>query len=48
VIGGSVAGLLTARVLSDHFEQVTVLDRDQITDDTEYRNGVPQGRHLHV
>jgi 2-polyprenyl-6-methoxyphenol hydroxylase-like FAD-dependent oxidoreductase len=47
VIGGSMAGLLAARVLSDHFERVTVIDRDQIPDDAAYRSGVPQGRHLH-
>ncbi|MCW5850007.1 MAG: hypothetical protein KIT87_07975 [Anaerolineae bacterium] len=28
VIGGSVAGLLAARVLADHFERVTVVKRD--------------------
>jgi 2-polyprenyl-6-methoxyphenol hydroxylase-like FAD-dependent oxidoreductase len=26
IIGGSMAGLLAARVLSNHFEQVTILD----------------------
>src|SRR5579884_583202 len=47
VIGGSMAGLLAARVLSDHFEQVTVIERDRLTDDAEARKGVPQGRHVH-
>ena len=47
VIGGSMAGLLAARVLSDHFEQVTMIERDQLTGDTEPRKGVPQGRHVH-
>ena len=28
VIGGSIAGLWTARVLADHFDRVTVIDRD--------------------
>ena len=32
VIGGSIAGLMAARVLSDFFEQVTVLERDAIAD----------------
>ena len=32
VIGSSLAGLWTARVLSDHFAQVTVLERDQLPD----------------
>jgi phytoene dehydrogenase-like protein len=29
VIGGSMAGLLAARVLADYFEQVTILERDR-------------------
>jgi len=31
VIGGSMAGLLAARVLSDHFAQVTIIERDRLT-----------------
>jgi 2-polyprenyl-6-methoxyphenol hydroxylase-like FAD-dependent oxidoreductase len=42
-----MAGLLAARVLSDHFEQVTVIERDRLTGETEPRKGVPQGRHVH-
>jgi hypothetical protein len=30
VIGGSLAGLMTARVLADHFDTVTILERDCI------------------
>ena len=48
VIGGSMAGLLAARVLSDHFVQVTIIERDRLTGDTEPRKGVPQGRHVHA
>ncbi len=44
VIGGSMAGLLAAHVLSDHFEQVTLIERDRLTGDAEARKGVPQGR----
>lgn len=47
VIGGSMAGLLTARVLSNHFTQVTLLERDEIRDQPEARKGQPQTRHLH-
>jgi flavin-dependent dehydrogenase len=47
VIGGSIAGLLAARVLSDHFDQVTIIERDQLPNEGAYRAGVPQGRHLH-
>ncbi len=47
VIGESMAGLLAARVLSDHFEQVTLIERDRLTRDAEPRKGVPQGKHVH-
>jgi 2-polyprenyl-6-methoxyphenol hydroxylase-like FAD-dependent oxidoreductase len=48
VIGASMAGLLAARVLSDHFEQVTLIERDRLTAEAEPRKGVPQGRHVHT
>jgi 2-polyprenyl-6-methoxyphenol hydroxylase-like FAD-dependent oxidoreductase len=48
VIGGSMAGLLAARVLSDHFAHVTMIERDQLINDAEPRKGVPQGRHVHA
>src|SRR5258707_11700946 len=48
VIGASMAGLLAARVLSDHFEQVTIIERDRLSDQVEPRKGVPQGRHVHL
>lgn len=48
VIGGSMAGLLAARALADHFAQVTVLDRDTFPDGPVPRKGVPQARHVHV
>lgn len=47
VIGAGMAGLLTARVLADHFEQVTIIERDQLPVGPEHRAGVPQGRHVH-
>ena len=48
VIGGSVAGLCAARVLADHFDRVTVLDRDVFPTEAAHRKGVPQSRHPHV
>lgn len=47
VIGGSMGGLLAARVLSEHFARVTVLDRDAFPNAPEHRSGVPQSRHAH-
>ena len=48
VIGASMAGLLAARILSDYFELVTVVERDQLPTNAEARKGVPQGRHVHL
>jgi 2-polyprenyl-6-methoxyphenol hydroxylase-like FAD-dependent oxidoreductase len=48
VIGGSVAGLLAARVLADHFDRVTVVERDHYPAGPEPRKGVPQARHVHI
>ena len=47
VIGGSMAGLMTARVLADHFDAVTVLERDHVDDRPAPRQSIPQGSHLH-
>ncbi|MET8255067.1 FAD-dependent monooxygenase [Micromonospora sp. NPDC005197] len=47
VVGGSVAGLLAARVLSDHAESVVLLDRDD-PQVSGARPGVPQGTQLHA
>ena len=48
VIGGSITGLVTARVLADHFARVTIVERDRFPDQPEFRKGVPQSRHLHA
>src|SRR5215472_5431816 len=47
VLGGSMAGLLAARVLSDHFGRVSLIERDALPELAEQRRGVPQGRHTH-
>jgi 2-polyprenyl-6-methoxyphenol hydroxylase-like FAD-dependent oxidoreductase len=47
VIGASMGGLLAARVLADHYEQVTVLERDHFPALGHNRKGVPQGQHAH-
>lgn len=48
VVGASLAGLLVARVLVDHFDQVTLLERDVFPAAGANRKGVPQGQHIHV
>jgi 2-polyprenyl-6-methoxyphenol hydroxylase-like FAD-dependent oxidoreductase len=47
VVGASISGLLTARVLSDVYDQVTLVDRDVMPAGPGIRRGVPQGRHAH-
>jgi 2-polyprenyl-6-methoxyphenol hydroxylase-like FAD-dependent oxidoreductase len=48
VLGASMGGLVAARVLSDFYEQVTVVERDVLPPDAANRRGVPQGRHVHA
>ncbi|MGH8921511.1 MAG: FAD-dependent oxidoreductase, partial [Actinomycetes bacterium] len=48
VLGAGMAGLLAARVLADAYTQVTVVDRDILPLGVADRQGVPQGRHLHL
>jgi 2-polyprenyl-6-methoxyphenol hydroxylase-like FAD-dependent oxidoreductase len=43
-----MGGLLAARVLSEFYGTVTVVERDKLPDAADQRRGVPQGRHFHV
>jgi 2-polyprenyl-6-methoxyphenol hydroxylase-like FAD-dependent oxidoreductase len=47
VIGASMGGLLAARALTEHYDVVTLVERDELPDADEPRKGVPQGRHTH-
>lgn len=47
VIGGSIAGLIAARVMADHFDTVTIIDRDVFPPTPDHRKGVPQSYHAH-
>src|SRR4051812_36545253 len=47
VIGASIGGLLAARVLSDFYDEVVVVERDAFGSYGEYRKGVQQARHAH-
>jgi 2-polyprenyl-6-methoxyphenol hydroxylase-like FAD-dependent oxidoreductase len=48
VIGASLAGLLAASALTGYFDQVVILERDELPDRATPRRGVPQGRQLHT
>ncbi len=49
VVGGSVAGLLAARVLADHFDRVTLVERDALPETAPgVRRHLPQAGHQHI
>jgi 2-polyprenyl-6-methoxyphenol hydroxylase-like FAD-dependent oxidoreductase len=48
VVGAGIGGLMTARVLADHFERVTLIDRDAMPAAPGIRGGAPQGNHFHA
>jgi 2-polyprenyl-6-methoxyphenol hydroxylase-like FAD-dependent oxidoreductase len=47
VLGGSMAGLLAARVLADAYAEVVVVERDELPRAAVHRRGAPQSRHIH-
>jgi len=47
-MGGSIAGSFAARVLSDFFDQVIVVDRDEFPREPVARKGAMQGVHFHA
>lgn len=47
VLGGSMAGLGAARALANHFDKVTLVERDEVSRAAQSRKGVPQGNHAH-
>jgi 2-polyprenyl-6-methoxyphenol hydroxylase-like FAD-dependent oxidoreductase len=48
VIGAGIGGLAAAQVLADHFNEVVILERDDLPSTATPRAGVPQGRHTHL
>jgi 2-polyprenyl-6-methoxyphenol hydroxylase-like FAD-dependent oxidoreductase len=47
VLGASIAGLLTARVLCEHFDEVVLLERDTLPEQPAPRKGTPHAVHPH-
>lgn len=48
VMGSGMAGLVSAIVLSEFFDQVLVLEKDSKPGAPGFRPGIPQGRHFHA
>lgn len=47
VAGGGVSGLLAARVLCEHFDRVTVVERGTLAHNVTARKETPQANHIH-
>lgn len=47
VIGGSMAGMLAARVLSDYYAEVLIMEKDELFDKPGDRPGTPHAFHPH-
>ncbi len=47
IIGSGIAGLCAARVLSDYYDQVHIVERDTWPEKPTPRAGIPQSFHLH-
>ncbi|WP_037910910.1 FAD-dependent monooxygenase [Actinacidiphila yeochonensis] len=48
VMGGSIAGLLAARVLSDRAREVVIVEPDDLSAEAGPRSGVPQDQQVHT
>ena len=48
IVGGGISGKLAARVLSEIFQEVIILERDTEPNGPSPRKGAPQGEHIHA
>ena len=47
IIGGSVTGMSVARVLREHYDEVVIIERDDLSSELRPRRGVPQSAQPH-
>ncbi|MGW3308323.1 FAD-dependent oxidoreductase [Streptomyces sp. NPDC001073] len=48
IVGGSLAGMLAAAAVKDHFDGVDIIEAHEVPAGPEARVGVPQAAHLHI
>ena len=48
IIGGGIAGLLAARVLGKHFDNVISIEKDKYPSQDGPRNSIPQSNHIQI
>ncbi|WNC73794.1 FAD-binding oxidoreductase [Thalassotalea psychrophila] len=47
VVGGSISGIINARVLSDYFQEVIIVERDDPHHIDQVKKSTPQAHHAH-
>ncbi|NUV58819.1 NAD(P)/FAD-dependent oxidoreductase [Streptomyces sp. CAI-85] len=48
IIGGSIAGMLAAAAVGDHFDAIDIIEAHEVPNGPEPRAGVPQAAHFHT
>jgi 2-polyprenyl-6-methoxyphenol hydroxylase-like FAD-dependent oxidoreductase len=48
IIGGSIGGLLTAAAIHQAFDEVVIVESDELPEQPAHRAGVPQGNQVHA
>ncbi|WP_010281384.1 FAD-dependent oxidoreductase [Bacillus timonensis] len=48
IIGGGIAGKLAARVLSNYYKEIMIIEQDSEVSSPAPRKGAPQGNHIHA
>jgi 2-polyprenyl-6-methoxyphenol hydroxylase-like FAD-dependent oxidoreductase len=48
VVGAGMGGLCAAAAVSGYFDEVVVVERDELPAEPQFRVGVPQGAHVHT
>ncbi len=48
ILGASIGGMCAAEALAPHFQQVTLIDKDELPQEAVNRRGVPQGNQPHA
>jgi 2-polyprenyl-6-methoxyphenol hydroxylase-like FAD-dependent oxidoreductase len=48
ILGGGLAGMLSAAALAPHVDEITIVEQDRLPDAPEPRRGLPQSPHNHM
>lgn len=48
ILGASIAGILSAKALSPYFDEIILLERDELPTQPAHRSGTAQAQHAHI